>query len=35
MAFAGFTVACLHAFSQGLRLIGRTETPPNELAVPR
>jgi hypothetical protein len=32
VAFTGFTIACLHAFSQGLRLIGRMETPPNELA---
>jgi hypothetical protein len=32
VAFAGFVVGCLHALSQGLRLIGGMETPPNELA---
>jgi len=29
VAFTGFTVGCLHALSQGLRLIGRMATPPN------
>jgi hypothetical protein len=32
VAFTGFILGCLHALSQGLRLIGQMETPPNELA---
>jgi hypothetical protein len=32
VAFVGVIVGCLHARSEGLRLIGRMETPPNELA---
>jgi hypothetical protein len=32
VAFTGFIIGCLHAFSQGLRLIGQMETPPTELA---
>lgn len=32
LAFTGFTLGCLHALSEGLRLMGRMETPPNELA---
>jgi hypothetical protein len=32
VAFIGFIIACLHALSQGSRLIRELETPPNELA---
>jgi hypothetical protein len=32
VAFTGFTVGCLHALSQSLRLVGRTENSPNEWA---
>ncbi|MBO0691657.1 MAG: hypothetical protein J2P58_02060 [Acidimicrobiaceae bacterium] len=32
LLFIGFIVGCLHALSEGTRLVSRMETPPNELA---
>jgi hypothetical protein len=32
LAFIGVIVACLHALSQGSRLVSQLETPPNEMA---
>lgn len=32
LLFIGFIIACLHVLSEGTRLVGQMETPPNELA---